>query len=123
MLVSVHPLGPLTPLATASAEIVPASPPPVPALATIASTHPPAQAHTYIWTKGLQELKPEVWEFAEFVKKNAWKWIGDGQAVRENRDFLEVDKRRDMGGTIVRREIVHPAGEEEGAREVVVDVE
>ncbi|KAI0091214.1 hypothetical protein BDY19DRAFT_934477 [Irpex rosettiformis] len=125
--ISVHPLGPLVPLSSispaASSEIAPSDPPPIPSLDTIATTHPPVQAHTYIWINPLEDLKPEIWYFADFVQKNAWKWVGDGKAVEENEFYGEVDKRRDMGGVIVREEIADAAGTEGKDIRVVVGVE
>lgn len=106
-----------------SADIAPTTPPPVPALSTIDSTHPPVQAQTYIWAQPLDQLSPNVWEFSEFVRTNAWKWVGTGDAVQENKDYLEVDKRRDMAGVIVRREIVDEAGVQGERKAVVVEVE
>ena len=47
-----------------------------------------------------------MWEYEQFVRDNAWKWVGNGAA--DNKDYLEVDKRREMGGVIVRTEIVAP---------------
>lgn len=123
--IAVHPLGPLVPLSSispaTSSNLAPSDPPPIPSLETIATTHPPVQAHTYIWISPLEELKPDIWDFADFVRTNAWKWVGDGDAVKENEFYGEVDKRRDMGGVIVRHGI---AGEEAGERKetkVVVD--
>lgn len=121
-LVSVHPLESVIPLSDTSADIAPSTPPPIPALATIASTNPPVETHTYIWINPLQELKPDIWEFAEFVRTNAWKWVGNGEAAQQNQDYLEVDKRREMGGVIVRREIVDGTEQDEG-RKVVIEVD
>lgn len=135
-IVSVHPLGPFIPLSTSSADIAPTTPPPIPPLSTISSTHPPIQTHIYIWSDALGQLKSDIWEFAEFVRTNAWKWVGDGEAVSQNEDYLEVDKRRDMGGVIIRRAIVdgdesesgedgaNTEGEGEGVhKKVVVELE
>jgi len=41
-----------------------------------------------------------LWSFEDFVQNNAWKWVGVGAA--DNEDFREVDRRRAMGGFIVR---------------------
>ncbi len=45
------------------------------------------------------------------MRTNAWKWVGDGS--RDNKDYVEVDKRREMGGVIVRTEIVKEPGQDE----------
>ncbi|KAI0690172.1 hypothetical protein BC835DRAFT_1281517 [Cytidiella melzeri] len=125
--IAVHPLGPFVSLPStspaSSSEIVPADPPSIPVLDTISTTHPPVQAHTYIWVDSLAQLKPEVWDFADFVRTNAWKWVGDGKAVEENEYYGEVDKRRDMNGVIVRREIVGEEGEARKETNVVVEVD
>jgi hypothetical protein len=41
-----------------------------------------------------------LWSFEDFVKNNAWKWVGVGTTDSDH--FLEVDRRREMGGFIVR---------------------
>ncbi|PSR75564.1 hypothetical protein PHLCEN_2v9044 [Hermanssonia centrifuga] len=110
-IVSVHPLAEFTPLSsadTSDSSIVPTTPPPIPPLSSLSS---PLTAHTYIWAKPLSQLRPELWEYAEFVRTNAWKWVGDGS--RDNKDYVEVDKRREMGGVIVRTEIVKEPGQDE----------
>lgn len=48
-----------------------------------------------------------------------WKWVGDDDEVSQNKDYLEVDKRREMGGVIVRREVV----DEGTGKQVAVEVE
>lgn len=78
-------------------SIVPTTPPPVPPLSSL---RPAVTANIYIWTNPVSELRPELWEYEQFVKENAWKWVGDGSA--QNPDYLKVDERRDMGGIIVR---------------------
>lgn len=47
-------------------------------------------------------MKPELWEYDEFVRTNSWKWLGRS-AAEDN--YVEVDRRRDMNGVIVRREV------------------
>lgn len=121
--VNVHPLGPFSPLESAAKDsaIVPTTPPPLSPefIATLPSTHPPIPANTYLWIQPISELKPDIWDYAEFVRDNAWKWVGSAPAARENEYYLEVDRRREMDGHIVRHEIVN-VGEEE--RRVVVEV-
>ncbi|KAG6335666.1 hypothetical protein ID866_3424 [Astraeus odoratus] len=56
------------------------------------------EVNTYVWVKSLSELSPDPWAFDDFVKHNAWKWIGSGSDG--NRDYAEVDRRREMEGII-----------------------
>lgn len=127
-----HPLSPFISLSSAASDagLVPSTPPPLTSafLASLASTHPPLEAQTYLWTINLRDLSPEVWDYAEFVRENAWKWVGDDPAVHENEYYTEVDKRREMDGRIVRREVVSlDVGEggdsEDAERRVVIEVE
>lgn len=119
-----HPLGPFTPLESAARDtaIVPTTPPPLSPefIASLQSTHPALEANTYIWIQPLSELKPDIWDYAEFVRDNAWKWVGINPAAQENEYYLEVDRRREMDGQIVRHEIVN-VGEDHETR-VVVEV-
>ncbi|OSX59088.1 hypothetical protein POSPLADRAFT_1060174 [Postia placenta MAD-698-R-SB12] len=117
--VSVHPLGPFTDLSASvpDSDIAPAAPAP-PSLDTLA---PPLPAHTYIWGAPLDQLSPEVWDYADFVRKNAWKWVGD--AARNNADYLEVDRRRAMNGDTLRQEIIDVGGDDTNAKAVVEVVE
>lgn len=124
--VSVHPLAPFRPLASngsSDASIVPTAPPPLSAsiLADLPQTHPAIEANTYIWIQPLTELSPEIWDFAEFVRDNAWKWVGVG--ATDNEYYTEVDHRREMDGNIVRREIVSADGQDGDERKVAVEVE
>ncbi|KAH7925495.1 hypothetical protein BV22DRAFT_1088955 [Leucogyrophana mollusca] len=102
--VSVHPLGPLVNLREIPPvdmlALVPVDPPPVPTPSELGS---PVEASTYVWCRPLDELRSQLWTFEEFVKYNAWKWVGAGSAG--NADYHEVDKRREMEGIIVRGEI------------------
>ncbi|KAF7791673.1 hypothetical protein EIP86_002696 [Pleurotus ostreatoroseus] len=98
--VPVHTLADFIPLTQShpkEGSIVPSSPPPVPPLSSL---RPPLTANIYIWINPVSELRPELWEYEQFVRENAWKWVGDGSA--DNPDYLKVDERRDMGGIIVR---------------------
>ncbi|KAG1743432.1 hypothetical protein EDB19DRAFT_1698454 [Suillus lakei] len=85
--VSIHPLGPLANIRDIppieAKSLVPTTPPPIPTLSELAN---PVEAATYLWT------------FEEFVKLNAWKWIGSGST--DNKDYDEVDRRRAMEGII-----------------------
>ena len=103
-MIPVHPLAGFTILEAsnaADASLVPSTPPPVPPLTSLA---PSILAHTYIWAKPLQHLLPEIWDYEHFVRENAWKWVGN--AAADNKDYVEVDKRREMGGVIVRTDIL-----------------
>lgn len=75
-------------------------PPALPHSHTPAALPAPIFAHTYIWCHPPSQLEPRLWSFEEFVANNAWKWVGVGGDG--NRDFLEVDRRREMGGFILR---------------------
>jgi len=95
---------------------VPTTPPPLPPSDELQR---PLPAQTYIWARLLSQLTPELWEYADFVRENAWKWVGDGS--RDNKDYVEVDKRREMNGNIVHREIVSIGGAKHEERVVVVE--
>ncbi|KAF7970625.1 hypothetical protein HWV62_23559 [Athelia sp. TMB] len=97
--VPVHPISAYSTLSPAprTPHAIPAA---VPHSHSAASLPPPVMAHTYIWCQPPAQLTPSLWSFEEFVAKNAWKWVGAGAAG--NPDFLEVDKRREMGGFITR---------------------
>lgn len=80
MEVLVHPLGPFTEIqvdaATSEAvedSLIPTDLPPLPAATELAQTVP---AQTYVWCWDVRGLDSELWSFEEFVRKNAWKWIG-----------------------------------------------
>ncbi|KAJ7126959.1 hypothetical protein C8R44DRAFT_617604 [Mycena epipterygia] len=51
----------------------------------------PVEVETYVYGD-ISNLKPEIWDFDDFVKKNAWKWYGSGS--RDNPDYTEVDRRQ-----------------------------
>lgn len=57
-------------------------------------------AQTYIWAAPLMQLEPELWSYEVFVKEKLQNWVGDESA--SNDDYEEVDKRREMNGTIIR---------------------
>lgn len=95
-----HLLGPLVALDDIEVTaVVPKDPPPVPA-----SNEPksPLEVNTYVWCRPLFTLQPKLWTFEEFVKENAWKWIGP--ASQDRQEYTEIDRRRAMEGTIVRAE-------------------
>jgi len=66
------------------------------------SLPPPIYAHTYIWCKPPTWLTPSLWSFEDFVKNNAWKWVGVVGSA-ENEHFKEVDRRREVGGGFILR--------------------
>ncbi|CAL1700273.1 unnamed protein product [Somion occarium] len=71
---------------------------------------------TYIW-KALSQLEPALWEYEQFIRDSAWKWVGDGS--RDNKDYIEVDRRRQMNGRIIR---TTPMDSDEGNVEADVGV-
>jgi hypothetical protein len=95
--VLVHPLGPISPLSTASnvkGRFIPPSPAPLPPALELS---PPLEAETYRYDN-IQDLNHELWSFEEFVKNNAWKWIGNKDAeYGADNEYAEVDRRRDKG--------------------------
>ncbi len=117
--VLVHPLGPLTPLsyspapstsissslgtATAASTDDHVVPLHAPALPPLDSLPPPLAAQTYIYAGPLRDLAPELWSYEDFVRKNAWKWVGRG-AMDDN--YVEVDRRREMYGKTLKTEIL-----------------
>lgn len=55
------------------------------------------------------------------MRDSAWKWIGD--AGEEKYEYGEVDKRREMGGKIIRTEIISGGEGDSEERKVVVEIE
>ncbi|KAJ7931544.1 hypothetical protein B0H13DRAFT_1857930 [Mycena leptocephala] len=85
--VKVYPLENLVDLADYT--MVTATPPPLP---TKDSDLPEAvEVETYVYGE-ISRLMPDIWDFDDFVQKNAWKWYGSGS--RNNPDFTEVDRRQ-----------------------------
>ena len=66
-----------------------------PELSPLDSLPPPLSAQTYIYAGPLKGLSPELWSYEDFVRENAWKWVGRG-ALDDN--YAEVDHRREMNG-------------------------
>ncbi|KAI0368638.1 hypothetical protein BV20DRAFT_969010 [Pilatotrama ljubarskyi] len=114
--VAVHPLGPLTPLSSHSeprasaptpgdaatdAYVVPRTAPELPPLNALPT---PLPAQTYIYAGPLDQLSSELWSYEDFVRENAWKWVGTG-AVNEEY-YVEVDRRREMDGKTLCTSIV-----------------
>ncbi|KAI0322579.1 hypothetical protein OF83DRAFT_1161124 [Amylostereum chailletii] len=100
--ISVHPLGSFAPLASLNIpkddiSIVPTTPPPIPDPSQLPK---PLHAQTYVWAKNVATtLDKRLWSFDEFVRQNAWKWVGKDSG--DNEDYKEVDRRRAMGGEII----------------------
>lgn len=83
----------------ADAYIVPMKAPELPALNTLAT---PIEAETYIYAGPVSGLSAELWSYEDFVRENAWKWVGRS-ALEDN--YAEVDHRREMNGKTLRTEI------------------
>ncbi|KAF7312370.1 Phosphoric monoester hydrolase [Mycena indigotica] len=72
-----------------------AAPAPLPARAALPA---PGEAETYVYIdRG--GLLPDVWDFAEFVAENAWKWYDSHPD--EDDGIAEVERRRAAGTTAV----------------------
>ncbi|OCH86994.1 hypothetical protein OBBRIDRAFT_796617 [Obba rivulosa] len=94
--IPVHPLGSLKPLSSSSDADIPLEPPPLPPLDELP---PSVEAQTYIWAGDLRDLRPDLWEYADFVRENAWKWITDVNPVA-------AEHQREVNGVITTREFV-----------------
>jgi len=105
--VLVHPLSSLTSLDEMLPfevnGLVPAKAPPVPAPNELEKA---LEVNTYVWCRPLSKLRPNLWAFNEFVRDNAWKWIGSESEGNREYTYAEVDKRRAMNGTIVRSSVM-----------------
>ncbi|KAI0714347.1 hypothetical protein C8T65DRAFT_573437 [Cerioporus squamosus] len=116
--VEVHPLGSLTPLSSTSvpkssiptsseaatdAYVVPLN---VPSLPPLDALPAPLPAETYIYAGPITDLSPELWSYEDFVRENAWKWVGRS-ALEDN--YVEVDRRGDMDGKTLRTDIIDTA--------------
>ncbi|KAG2131355.1 hypothetical protein DEU56DRAFT_814097 [Suillus clintonianus] len=98
-IVSIYPLGPLANIRDIEVKsLVATTPPPIPVMSELAN---PVDAATYVWCLSSSELRAQLWTFEEFVKLNAWKWIGPSAA--DNKDYDEVNRRRAMEGNIEAR--------------------
>ncbi|CDO74958.1 hypothetical protein BN946_scf184945.g30 [Trametes cinnabarina] len=74
------------------AYVVPLTAPELPSLDNLPS---PISAETYIYAGSISDLSPELWSYDDFVRENAWKWVGTGE---RDEYYAEVDRRRDMDG-------------------------
>jgi len=112
--VQVHPLGIIVPLAAyevpkhwvpgsaghGKPDLTPSTPDPLPPNPS-ETLNPPIECETYVWASYPEELAKEPWSFQEFIRLNGWKWV-PGEGGGDHEDYLEVDRRREMGGIIAR---------------------
>ncbi len=70
-------------------SLIPTALPPVPSADELAQ---PIPAQTYVWCSKDSYLEKELWSFDEFVKTNAYKWIGPEENSEE---YEEVDEMKD----------------------------
>lgn len=54
----------------------------------------------YIWTDPLSKLEPSLWSYEAFLRDKSHMWIGHGEQA--DAEYLEVDRRRQMDGKIIR---------------------
>jgi len=101
-LVPVHPLSAPTTLSPQIHGHQTSLPSAAPHSYSPSSLPPPIYAHTYIWIKPPTWLTPSLWSFEDFVNNNAWKWVGVGVGSADNEHYREVDRRREMGGFILK---------------------
>lgn len=101
-LVPVHPLSAPTTLSPQIHGHQTSLPSAAPHSHSPSSLPPPIYAHTYVWIKPPTWLTPSLWSFEDFVNNNAWKWVGVGVGSADNEHFREVDRRREMGGFILK---------------------
>lgn len=116
--ISVHPLAPfisLTDSEKPDSTVVPTHAPPLPPLDTLPE---PITVQIYIWSQPLSRLTADLWDYDEFIEKNAWKWVGP--RAEGAGEYVEVDRRREMNGQIVRTAIVE---EPNGGHESLTVVE
>lgn len=76
------------------------TPPSLPPLDTLSTA---IAAQTYVWCQPISQLSPDIWEYADFVRDSAHKWVGVGAI--SNADYVEVDRRRTMNGNTATTEI------------------
>ena len=50
-----------------------------------------------VWADYPERISPEIWSYDTFIKDKLARWVGD-----QDKEYLEVDKRREMGGAITR---------------------
>jgi hypothetical protein len=73
-------------------SLIPAALPPLPSADELRLAQPiPAQ--TYVWCSKDSHLEKELWSFDEFVKNNAYRWIGP-EVSSEEYEEVDVVKER-----------------------------
>lgn len=60
--------------------------------------NPKMKATVYQWIGGAGRLNRQIWSYDEFLHEKAHLWIGNSN---NDIEYLEVDRRRQMGGKIV----------------------
>ena len=88
----IHRLGRMTTVSNYSIDdqddsLVPAHPPPLPSPSNMTNI---IGAETYVYDE-VENLKPELWSFEDFVKNNAKKWYGSGGSAASS--YTEADRR------------------------------
>ncbi|KAG8704522.1 hypothetical protein FRC08_002188 [Ceratobasidium sp. 394] len=94
VVVEAHPLIPLAPISPKLTQILLSSSSGLPSSLPTTLT-----VQTYVWAAGTARLEPMIWQYDTFIKEKLRRWVGSG--ADNNEDYLEVDRRRDMQGTIV----------------------
>ena len=81
---------------------------------------------TELLTSEYTLLEAELWSYEDFVRENAWKWVG--RSAHDDH-YAEVDRRRELDGKTLRTEIVSGSdpdttipAEPQGALAVAVEV-
>ena len=69
--------------------LIPAALPPLPSADELAQ---PIPAQTYVWCAKDSYLEKELWSFDNFVKNNAYRWIGPEESSEE---YEEVDEAKE----------------------------
>jgi len=80
--VVVHPLEPFSSLSASETSAL--------TMAPAAELAAPVEAEAYVYSC-LSDLEAELWSFDNFVKNNAWKWVGN-RADRQV--YAEIDRWR-----------------------------
>jgi hypothetical protein len=83
-------------------ELAPSTPEPLPPNPS-ETLNPAIECETYIWASYPEELTKEPWSFHDFIRLNGWKWV-PGEGADNGDSYIEVDRRREMEGNIIRRQ-------------------
>ena len=81
--------------------MIPAAHPSLPSADELAQ---PIPAQTYVWCSKDSYLEKELWSFDEFIRNNAYKWIGPEAESSEEYDDVDEAKER-LNGEIVPDEV------------------